>query len=125
MGSTLSLSSQPSILIQAKEAYSEWFKLLNSFPRVTRGTLGAKTESYFLELLECIFTAPYLPPQQKVTRLTMAISKLDGVKFFLQLTWENKCLSDEQFASLSQKLQRVGRMLQGWKTGLEKKTPAK
>lgn len=111
--------------MQAKEAYSEWFNLLNSFPRVTRGTLGVKTEGYFLELLECIFTALYLPPQQKVTRLTMAISKLDGVKFFLQLTWENKCLSDEQFASLSQKLQRIGRMLQGWKTGLEKKTPAK
>lgn len=120
-----SLGSQPSVLVQAKEAYTEWFHLLNSFLRVTRGTLGVKTRGYFLDLLECIFTALYLPPQQKIIRLTTATSKLDGAKFFLQLTWENKCLSDEQYASLSHKLQRIGRMLQGWKTGVEKKTPAK
>ena len=113
---------QPSVLVKAKEAYSQWFKLLNGFPKVYRGTLGAKIENYFLELLESIFTALYLAPIKKTVRLATAISKLDGVKFFLQLAWENKCLSDEQYASLSDKLQRVGRMLHGWKIGIEKKT---
>ncbi len=115
---------QPSLLVKAKEAYSEWFKLLNEFPKIYRGTIGAKIESYFLELLESIFTALYLPPIKKTTRLATAISKLDGVKFFLQLAWENKCLSNEQYASLSDKLQRIGRMLNGWKIGIEKKTLA-
>lgn len=108
----------------AKETYSGWFRLLNNFPRVYRGTLGAKIENYFLELLESIFTALYLPSSQKVGRLTVAISKLDGVKFFLQLAWENKCLSNEQYAALSDNLQRIGRMLHGWKVGIEKKTLA-
>lgn len=115
---------QPTVLVKAKEAYSEWFRLFNSFPKIYRGTLGAKVENYFLELLESIFTALYLSPSQKAVRLTTAISKLDGVKFFLQLAWENKCLSNEQYASLSEKLQRTGRMLHGWKIGLEKKTLA-
>jgi len=55
-------------------------------------------------------------------RLTTSISKLDGVKFFLQLAWENKCLSHKKYAILSEQLQEVGRMLGGWKRGLEKNT---
>ena len=113
----------PSVLIITKEAYSTWFRLLSNFPRVYRGSLGVKIERYFLELLESIFSALYLPPLQKVARLTTAISKLDGVKFFLQLAWENKCLSNDHYATLSEKLQRIGRMLHGWKIGLEKKLP--
>jgi len=114
---------QPSVLVKAKEAYSTWFKLLNDFPKVYRGTLGAKIEHYFLELLECVFTCLYLPHERKAARLATAISKLDGVKFFLQLAWENHCLSNEQYAMLSEKLIEVGRMLGGWKKGLETKTP--
>jgi hypothetical protein len=111
--------------VQSKEAYTEWFKLLGDFPKVYRGTLGVKIESYFLELLESIFTAFYLPPPQKIIRLTTAVSKLDGVKFFLQLAWENRCISAGQYASLSEKLGRIGKMLHGWKIGIEKKTPAR
>ncbi len=112
------------MLVKAKEAYAIWFKFLNDFPKVYRGTLGAKIEHYFLELLECIFTCLYLPHERKAARLALAISKLDGVKFFLQLAWENRCLSDEQYARLSEKLLETGRILGGWKKGLEAKTPA-
>ena len=101
-----------------------WFKLVNGFPKVYRGTLGAKIEHYFLEFLECVFTSLYLSHDRKIVRLAVAISKLDGVKFFLQLAWENHCLSNEQYATLSEKLLEVGRMLGGWKKGLEAKTPA-
>ena len=113
---------QSSILTNSKVAYSEWFKLFSDFPKVYRFTLGAKIDKYFLEFLESIFTAFYLPPTQKIVRLTTSISKLDGVKFFLQLAWENKCLSHKKYAILSEQLQEVGRMLGGWKRGLEKNT---
>lgn len=115
---------QPSVLVKAKDAYSEWFKLFNDFPKVYRFSLGTKIENYFLELLESIFTSLYLPQDQKIRRLAIAISKLDGVKFFLQLAWENKCMSNDQYALLSEYLQEVGKMLGGWKKGLEAKTPA-
>ena len=115
----------PSALLKAKIAYSSWFKIYNDFPKVYRYTLGGKIEDYFLALLENIFILIYLPPETKIIRLTTAISKLDGVKFFLQIAWENKCVPNEKYSTLSELLNEIGRMLGGWKKGLEKKTPPK
>jgi len=75
--------------------------------------------------LENIFISIYLPPELKISKLTIAISKLDGVKFFLQIAWENKCIPNSKYSILSEQLNEIGRMLGGWKKGLEKKTPVK
>lgn len=115
----------PSILVKAKNAYSLWFNILNDFPRVRRYSLGAKIEHYFLALLESIFISLYLTPEKKIEQLTIAIAKLDGIKLFLQLAWENKCISQDKYINLSEQLNETGRMLGGWKKGLQKKTPAK
>ena len=104
-----------------KTAYSLWFLIYNDFPKAHRYILGGKIEDYFLGLLENIFISIYLTPEQKIPRLVIAISKLDGVKFFLQIAWENKCLSNEKYSTLSGNLNEIGRMLGGWKKGLEKK----
>ncbi len=100
-----------------------WFKLVTNFPKTYRYNLGAKIEGYFLELLENIFSSQYLSGEQKINRLMICISKLDGVKFFLQLAWENKCLPTDKYAELSAHLDGIGRMLGGWKKGMENKTP--
>jgi len=113
----------PSALLKAKTAYSVWFKIYNDFPKAHRYILGGKIEDYFLGLLENIFISIYLPTESKIPKLIIAISKLDGVKFFLQIAWENKCLKDDRYLNLSEKLEEIGKMLGGWKKGLEKKTP--
>lgn len=113
------------MLTKTKLAYASWFKILVDFPKIYRYTLGGKIENYFLELLEMIIVLLYLTPDQKYSRLTIAIAKLDNLKFFLQLAWENKCIADTNYSSLSMLLDEVGRMLGGWKKGLEKKTPPK
>ncbi|MFA6251306.1 MAG: four helix bundle protein [Candidatus Paceibacterota bacterium] len=111
------------MLIKAKGAYSIWFKIFIDFPKMYRRTIGEKIEGYFLELLENIFVSQYLSGENKINRLTISISKLDGVKFFLQISWENKCLPTEKYITLSTQLDEIGRMLGGWKKGLEIKTP--
>lgn len=116
--------TQASVLIKAKKAYALWFMITANIPKTYRYTLGAKVEGYFLELLEGIFISLYLSPEQKVSRLTIAISKLDGVKFFLQIAWENKSIPHEKYIELSKSLDEIGRMLGGWKKGIEKKTSA-
>jgi hypothetical protein len=113
----------PVVLTKAKEAYALWFKILSDFPKVQRYNLGGKIETFFLELLENIFVAIYLIEEKKLPQLALAIIKLDGLKFFFQLAWENKCLSNDRYAILSEKLNEVGRMLGGWKKGLENKPP--
>lgn len=119
------LTNIPSVLTKAKVTYSLWFKTLADFPKIYRYALGGKIENYFLDLLELIITSLYLPPDQKYRQLTVAITKLDAVKFFLELAWENKCLVDVKYTALSEALNEIGRMLGGWKKGLENKTPPK
>lgn len=114
----------PVVLIKTKEAYSLWFQALSDFPKVYRYNLGGKIEGCFLALLENIFITVYLSGEKKSAQLSMAILKLDSLKFFLQLAWENKCLSNLKYSTLSENLDEVGRMLGGWKKGLENKTPS-
>ena len=114
----------PVVLTKTKEAYSLWFQTLADFPKVYRYNLGGKIENYFLALLENTFITVYLSGERKSAQLSMAILKLDSLKFFLQLAWENKCLSNLKYTTLSENLDEVGRMLGGWKKGLENKTPS-
>ncbi len=95
-----------------------------SSPSLTPG-IGIKIEKTFLELLELTFTSAYLQPEQKIIVLARAISKLDMLKFFVQLAWEIRLIPNEKFAELIKRLEEIGRMLGGWKKGLQTKTPAK
>ncbi len=115
----------PIVLVKEKEAYAVWFKILADFPKVYRYNLGRKIEDYFLSLLENTFIAVYQSGEKKQIQLSLAIIKLDSLKFFFQLAWENKCLANSNFISLSSQLDEIGRMLGGWKRGLEMKTPAR
>ena len=83
--------------------------------------MGQKIEQSFLIVLEYTFTAAYLPPASKIVLLGKTISKLDVLKFFIQLAWESKLISTGKFADLSERLEEIGRMLGGWKKGLEAK----
>ncbi len=111
----------PQVLQKTQSVYKMWFVVYTDFPRIHRYTLGAKIEEYFLLLLEHIFFALYLSTEKKVVRLEYAIGKLDALKFFLQLAHENKCIPEKRYIEISVLLQEIGRMLGGWKKGIEKK----
>jgi len=77
----LSIRSSSSI----KEAYRLRFHPLADFTKIYRYSLGGKIEEYFLSLLENTFITAYLSHERKSAQLSMAILKLDRLKFFLQL----------------------------------------
>jgi len=86
--------------------------------------LGQKISLLFINVLELTFTASYLPPDQKIIELGKIISRLDILKFFAQIAWENKLIPTEKYIEFSQKLEEIGRMIGGWRKGLlQKKTP--
>ncbi len=114
----------PVVLTKGKETYRYWLILYRNFPKTERFGIGQKINYLFIEILELNFTASYLPPEQKIILLEKAMSRLDILKFFTQLAWENKLIPTEKYAELSQKLDEIGRMLGGWKKGLQNKTPA-
>ncbi|MEK7669371.1 MAG: four helix bundle protein [Patescibacteria group bacterium] len=87
--------------------------------------IGQKIENLFLSILELTFSSTYLPLEPKIFMLGKTISRLDVLKFFIQIAWENKLISTEQHIALSNYLEEIGRQLGGWKKGLETKLPSK
>ncbi len=51
--------------------------------------------------------------------------KTDNIRFFLQIMWEAKILSNQQFTTLGNDIENIGKMIGGWRKGLLIKTPAK
>lgn len=104
--------------------YKLWHEFKDHIPKKSRYTLGAKIDSLFLAIVELLFTASYLPRLEKPPLLHKANSKLDVLKFFLQVAWELKALDNKKYITLSESLNEIGRMLGGWRKGLESKTLA-
>ena len=114
--------TSPIVILKEKDAYQFWLALHRNFPRVERFGIGQKIEHVFLDLLELSFSCIYLTPEPKITLLGKTISKLDALKFFCQLAWESKLIPTDKYTELSTKLGEIGRMIGGWKKGLESKT---
>ena len=115
----------PIVIQKEKESYCLWLSLHKNFPKVERFGLGNKIEQTFIDILELTFSSSYLAPEHKIILLNKTISRLDVLKFFTQLAWENKLVSSEKYADLSARLEEIGRMLGGWRKGLQNKTPAR
>jgi hypothetical protein len=69
------------------------------------------------------FSCVYLGPESKIILLGKVISKLDILKFFIQLAWEGKLIPHDKYVDLSTRLEEIGKMLGGWRKGLQNKTP--
>ena len=106
--------SRLTIIQKLISSYKLWQEFLRHFPKASRYTLGEKIDSLFIETLELVLTASYLPKNGKTPIIEKAILKTDLIKFFLQITWEVKAVKTSQYALLSEKLDEIGRMLMGW-----------
>lgn len=111
----------PAILSKSKRAYIVWMQLVKDFPKTSRYTLGNKIDEHFLAMTSYAYLATYQAPAEKIITLTRAITQLDLVKFLLSIAWEGKIIANNHYLKLSEDLDEIGRMLGGWKKGLEKK----
>lgn len=91
-------------------------------PRTARYTTGTRIENQFLDLLELIYKAYYASLENKSEKIVEAINKNDIIKYLLQIAYENKFVKEKEYLELSVKLQEVGKILGGWKKGIEQKT---
>ena len=104
-------------------AYKLWHDWLKNFPKSSRFTLGVRLDQIFLELLELLTIAQYLPKDKKLKSAIKSIRKIDLLKFYLRLCWEMKLLNDNKFRALALKIEEIGRLAWAWKIGLEKTSP--
>ena len=105
--------------------YKLWHGFLPHIPKDARYTLGIKIDNIFIEIIEFVFTASYVRKEYKLPYLQKTISKLDLLKFLLQILWEIKALDNKKYIVISEKLNEIGRMLGGWNRQLSKENLAK
>ncbi|MDO8470617.1 MAG: four helix bundle protein [bacterium] len=105
-------------------AYKLWHEYFPHFPKTSRYTIGEKIDTLFIEIIENVIIASFLSKQEKVPSIKNGLVKLDVLKFFLQVAWEIKAFDNKKYIELSEQLHEVGKMLGGWKKGLENKTLA-
>lgn len=110
-------------MLRLKDAYNLWQKYLIDFPKQNRYTLGNKIDDMFLVAIEYSFLASYANRDTKIIHLERCISRVDLLKLLLQLAWEIRALDNPKYIALSEHLAEVGRMLGGWRKGLETKNP--
>ena len=116
--------SQPklvAVILKLKDAYGVWQEYLTHFPKQNRYTLGSKIDQVFLASIEYCFLASYAPKETKIPLLERAISRVDLLKLLLQLAWDIRSLDNAKYTHLGESLSEAGRMLGGWKKGLENK----
>ena len=112
------------VVEKLKEAYKIWQQILPHISKSQRQTIGARIDELLLDALESTFQGRYAPLSKRLNLITNAVTKIDSVKFFLIVGWENKVIDDKKYIRLSEKLVETSKMLVGWKGYLEKKTSA-
>ncbi len=108
------------VLARVKTAYILWYSFYQTVPKIHRHSLGQKIDSLFVEIIESISVASYLPREEKQPWVRLAIRKLDTAKILLMVMWETKSLDNKKYLVLSAPLEEIGRMFGGWQGQLAK-----
>ncbi len=108
------------ILQKVKSAYATWYDYYQRLPKIHRYSLGQRIDTVFIEIIEAIASATFLPREEKIPYVKLSIRKLDTLKILLLILWENKSLDNNKYIALSVKVDEIGRMLGGWNGQLQK-----
>lgn len=98
-----------------------WIENLPNIPRASRYTYGNRVDTEFILFLEKLYVVSYMPIKEKSVGLRELISKLDTLRFLFQLGYETKLIPEKKFIALSTPLIEIGKMLGGWKKGIDDK----
>lgn len=110
------------VLERAKRAYTLWSGYHQELPKTRRYTLGGKIDGLFIDIIESMAAASFLPKGDKLPHIRLAIRKLDTLKILLMVLWESKSLDSKKYIALSELLAEMGRMLGGWNGQLVKQS---
>jgi hypothetical protein len=108
------------LLQKIKDVYRFWFECYQILPKPHRYSLGVKIDTLYIEVIEAMATAMFLPKEQKLSFVLMAIRKTDTIQVILQILWEMKSLDNKKYAVISEKMVTIGKMLGGWRGQLLK-----
>ncbi len=97
-----------------------WYEYYQTIPKLHRHSLGQRIDTLFVEIIEAISIASFLPKNEKRPSVSIAIRKIDTVKVLLMVLWETKSLNNKKYIALSSQIDGIGKMLGGWNGQLAK-----
>jgi four helix bundle protein len=89
-----------------------------TFHKSEKYGLGEKLEQSILEMLMDIIEAGRSKREWKITSVDSALHKLEKTKILLRLCWDLKQIPEGRICDLQKVLQKIGRMLGGWRRSL-------
>ncbi len=108
------------VLHKLKTVYLLWYSYYQILPKEHRYSLGIKIDTLFVEIMEAISLAGFLPKGEKQPYVRLSIRKVDTLKILIMILWETKSIDNKKYIALSVPLDEVGRMLGGWNGQLTK-----
>lgn len=93
-------------------------RVIVSFPKTKRYTLGQELDKQLLKFIELLLSVP--SSENKLGTLKQLSIKLDLLKILLRLAKDSQCLKENKYLTLQASLQEIGRMLGGWIRSQEK-----
>lgn len=102
------------ILSQLLVLYELVHKLVFSFPKYERYTLGEKMEDTILSSIELAVIANSSNKYEKEKILLRASAKLELLKVLARIALNCKMVETEKYLDVTKRLQEIGRMTQGW-----------
>ncbi len=97
-----------------KRLYILWYGYYQTIPKIHRHSLGQRIDTLFVETIEAISVASFLPKDEKQPWVRLAKRKVDTAKILLMVLWETKSLDSKKYIALSTPLEEIGKMLGGW-----------
>ena len=108
------------VLQKLKTVYLIWYGYYQNLPKAHRYSLGTRVDTLFVEVMEAMSIASFLPRTEKQPYVRLAIRKVDTLKVLLSVLWETRSLDNKKYIAISEPLEEVGRMLGGWNGQLTK-----
>ena len=108
------------LLQKMKGVYLLWYSYYQILPKLHKHSIGQRIDTLFVEIIEAIAIASYLPKEEKQPWVRLAIRKVDTLKILLLVLWETKSIDDKKYIAVSLPVDEIGRMLGGWNGQLQK-----
>lgn len=107
-----------SVFQKTYDLYKLLHEAVKKYPKCDRYSLGEKTLSRILDIIEAITKAGHAKRDWKVPLIEQAIVSLEITKLLVRLGQDTACLNQKQYVEIQERIQEIGRMLGGWKRSI-------
>lgn len=98
---------------ETKTMYKTWMQIHRNMERSARFGIGNKVDVLFLRILELLRKSMYAPISKKVLLLEELTDYIDSFRFFFQLLWETKLVSNKEYISFGAEIENLGKIVGG------------